>query len=411
MALGALLLTATFVAAQSQESLLKITGPGDVEKQYSRSGLPAQLTREMVFDRINPIRQTSRLKTRRSGDDSMRTASLEGRTPASAPMLLSFGTGGGDINEVEPNDLTAQGVSLPVNVFGGILINGDVDFFAFRALAGQQITIEPFAARLPESQLIAGITLFDSTGALLAARVGDENTDPVIRYVPTRDEVLVAGISDADSLGGRSFDYVLNITRGIDVDEREPNDRTAQNIRDLPATIFGDIAARNDVDFYSFTAVAGQTLIVDVDAEVLGSRLDSEINLLDPETGVEFFYNDQYDGDDSRFNIVLPYTGRYVIGIGSFNSNSSGFYRLNASLVSSIGAPLITSVTRLSKKFIEVAGTGFTEKSVVEVNSSPRRTTFIGERTLRAKIKSRPGDVVTVSNPSDNRRSNPLVIQ
>jgi hypothetical protein len=411
IALGSVLLTATFVGAQSQESLLKITRPGDGEKPYSRSGPPAQLTRETVFNRINPVRQTSQLKSRRSRDGGRRENSLATPVSASAPQALSIGTGGGDINEVEPNDLTAQNVSLPVNVFGDILVNGDVDFFAFQALAGQQITIEPFAARLAHSQLIAGITLFDSSGGLLATRVGDENTDPVIRYISTRDEVLVAGITDADNLGGRSFDYVLNITRGNDVDEQEPNDRIAQTVRDLPATIFGDITGRADVDFYSFSAVAGQTLIVDVDAEVLGSRLDPEINLLDPETGVEFFYNDQYDGDDPRFNIVLPYDGRYVIGIGSFNSNSSGFYRLNASLVPSTGAPLITSVTRLAKKLIEVTGVGFTAGSVVEVNSSARRTTFIDERTLRAKIKSRLGDVVTVSNPADNRRSNPLIVQ
>jgi hypothetical protein len=38
----------------------------------------------------------------------------------SLPALLTLGTGGGDINEAEPNDLVAQAVSLPVNVFGKI---------------------------------------------------------------------------------------------------------------------------------------------------------------------------------------------------------------------------------------------------------------------------------------------------
>src|SRR5262249_53343837 len=153
-------------------------------------------------------------------------------------------------------------------------------------------------------------------------------------------------------------DDLTNITRGVDVDEVEPNDRTAQSLPAVPATLFGEISTATDVDFFSFTATAGQTLIVDVDAEVLGSRLDPEINLTDPETGAELFYNDQFDGDDSRFNIVLPYTGRYVIGIGAFSARSTGFYRLNASLVSGSGAPVITQVTRLSKKFIEVTGTG-----------------------------------------------------
>jgi len=408
--LASMLSMAAFAGGQTQDSLLKITRPADVEKQYSRNRPAAALTRESVFNRINPEPQPLQRRSRRFGDNGIRANSFTGYS-AAVPQVLSIGTGGGDIDEIEPNDQIAQGVSLPVNVFGEVLIDGDVDFFAFQVLAGQQITIEAFAARLARSQLIASVALYDSSGVLAGTAIGDENTDPVLRYTPTTDQVLVAAITDADRFGGRAFDYVLNITRGRDVNEQEPNDRTAQNVSELPATIFGDIASRDDVDFYSLTAVAGQTLIVDVDAEVLGSRLDPEINLLDPESGVEFFYNDQFDGDDSRFNIVLPYTGRYVIGIGSFNSNSSGFYRLNASLIPSIGAPLITGVSRLAKKLVEVKGVGFTAGSVVEVNSSARRTTFIDERTLRAKVKAHSGDVVTVSSSADNRRSNPLIVQ
>ena len=408
--LASMLSMAAFAGAQTQDSLLKITRPADVEKQYSSNRPVAELTRESVFDRINPEPQALQRRSRRFGDNVIRANSFTGFS-AAVPAVLSIGTGGGDIDEVEPNDQIAQGVSLPVNVFGEVLIAGDVDFFAFQVLAGQQITIEAFAARLARSQLIARVTLYDSAGVLAGTAIGDENTDPVLRYTPTSNQVLVAAITDADSLGGRSFEYVVNMTRGRDVNEQEPNDRTAQNVSELPATIFGDIASRDDVDFYSFTGVAGQTLIVDVDAEVLSSRLDPEVNLLDPESGVEFFYNDQFDGDDSRFNIVLPYTGRYVIGIGSFNSNSTGFYRLNASLIPSAGAPLITSVSRLAKKLVEVKGVGFTAESVVEVNSSARRTTFIDERTLRAKVKARSGDVVTVLSSVDKRRSNPLIVQ
>jgi hypothetical protein len=222
---------------------------------------------------------------------------------------------------------------------------------------------------------------------------------------------LIVGIADADDFGGSSFDYLLNITRGGDVDEIEPNDRAAQGVASVPATVFGDIDGQSDVDFYSFIGTAGQTLIVDIDAEVLGSRLDPEVNLLDPQTGTEYFYNDQYDGDDPRFNIVLPYTGRYVIGVGAFNSNSTGFYRLNLSLVASSGAPIVASVVKLSKKLVEVTGAGFTSGAVVEVNGKERKTTFINSGTLRAKVKSRVGDVVTVSNPPDDRRSNPLLVQ
>src|SRR6185295_10821994 len=249
ISLASMLSMAAFAGGQTQDSLLKITRPADVEKQYSRNRPAAELTRENVFNRINPEPQPLQRRSRRFGDNGIRANSFIGFS-AAVPQVLSIGTGGGDIDEIEPNDQIAQGVSLPVNVFGEVLINGDVDSFAFQALAG--------------SQLIASVALYDSSGVLADTAIGDENTDPVLRYTPTRDQVLVAAITDADSLGGRAFDYVLNITRGRDVNEQEPNDRTAQNVSELPATIFGDIASRDDVDFYSFTAVAGQTLIVDV---------------------------------------------------------------------------------------------------------------------------------------------------
>jgi hypothetical protein len=411
---AALLFTAPFVGAQDFEPDLKITRPRTTKKENNRLVPPAQIGKDAAFERVAPGQATARSarSPRRQAVTKDRVSNFIRNNKVSATVSTqSFGTGGGDLFELEPNDRVAQGVSLPVNIFGEISFDGDVDFFAFQALAGQQITIEPFAARIRNSELIADIALFDSAGRLLDTDSGGEDEDPIIRFTTTRDEVFIVGITDLDDFGGPSFDYLLNITRGIDVEEAEPNGNSAQGLPSLPVTIFGDIDGRSDVDFYSFVATAGQTLIVDVDAEVLGSRLDAEINLLDPDSGVEFFYNDQNDGDDPRFNIVLPYTGRYVIGIGAFDEDSSGFYRLNASLVPADAAPVLGNIIRLSGKKIEARGTGFASGAVIEVNGRPRKTTVVNSGTLRAKAKLRTGDVVTIAGSSDNRRSNPLVIQ
>ncbi|HEY7545980.1 MAG TPA: PPC domain-containing protein [Blastocatellia bacterium] len=407
----ALLMMATIAGAQNTEDILKITRPQITEKENNRTTPALTMDRASAFKRLNPFDISSHQKRtleRRMMTDR-ESARARARTAAAAPSLQSFGTGGGDIFEREPNGLIAQGVSLPVNIFGEISFDGDVDFFAFQGIAGQQITIEAFAARYRGSQLIADIALFEEDGDLIAVDIGDEDDDPLIRFTPSTNAVLIAGIRDIDDLGGSRMDYMLNITRGVDVDEHEPNGTVAQTLPPLAVTIFGEIDGRSDVDFYSFNATAGQTLIVDVDAEVLGSRLDPEINLSDPVTGIEFFYNDQKDGDDSRFNIVLPYTGRYVIGIGSFLSNSEGFYRLNASLVSASGAPLITNVTKLAKKLIEVTGSGFVFGSTIEVNGRRIKTTFINSTTLQGKVKIKSNKVVTVTSPPDDRRSNPLL--
>ncbi len=407
---------------RAQEPELRISRPQNAEKSYKRTTQTLDLTRDAAFGRVRTqgenlvISPNVGMSPERSSRLHVeRTFTFEKiRRAAAVPQNLtanSFGTGGGDVDEIEPNDSVAQGVALPVNVFGRISFSTDVDYFAFQALAGQPLAIEAFAARLSQSDLIADIALFNTAGQQLARSFGSVTADPLLRYTPVRDEILIVGIADLEDFGGATYRYLLNITRGADADESEPNDRTAQPLTPLPLTVFGEISSRNDVDFYSFTATAGQTLIVDVDAEVLGSRLDAEINLSDPTNGVEYFYNDQKDGFDSRFNIVLPYTGRYVVGIGSVGSNSSGFYRLNLSLVPNTGAPVITGVRRLSKKLLEITGTGFSNVAFVEVNSDKRRTTTIAPGILQAKVKARVGNIVTVVNPPDDRRSNPLIVQ
>jgi hypothetical protein len=65
----------------------------------------------------------------------------------------------------------------------------------------------------------------------------------------------------------------------------------------------------------------------------------------------------------------------------------------------------------LAKKLIEVTGAGFNDRSVVEVNGSARRTTFLGPGRLQAKVKAKTGNVVTVTNQPDDRRSNPMLVQ
>ena len=414
----ALLVSATLAAGQGDDVSLKVHRPSPVLKQYDRIAPPAELDRSAAFGRLKPGENSGRRVASKPEREGHNRAGRDGNASlsksfkaASAITTQSFGTGGGDVFEDEPNGVVAQGVSLPVNVFGEISRNSDVDYFAFQALAGQEITVEAFAARLRRSELIADIALFTSTGTLLDSEDGDEDDDPVLRYTPAVTQVLVVGIAGGDDSGGSSSEYILNITRGRDVEEDEPNERTAQSLPQLPVTVFGDVDGQNDVDFYSFVASAGQTLIVDIDAEVFGSDLDSEIILADPLSGVEFIYNDQHDGDDSRLNIVLPFTGRYVVGVGASDSDSRGYYRLNLSLVPALDAPIVADLSRPSKKLLEVGGARFRSGSVIELNGRAVSTTYVNPNRLRTKVKVKAGMVVTVSGPPDGRRSNPMIVQ
>jgi hypothetical protein len=327
-----------------------------------------------------------------------------------ASVSSCLGTGSGDIQEIEPNDTNAQEVCMPVNVIGAINPFGDVDFFAFQAFANEQINVEAFASRIPGSNLIADTALFDTSGNMLVESAGDGFSDPLIQFSVTQDQVLIAGITDIEGFGGSSFVYLLNIEGGMDVQEAEPNDRSPQPLPALPVTIFGNVSSTTDVDLYSFSATAGTTLIADVDAQIMGSTLDSELSLTDPSTGIQYFYNDDFDAGDPRFNIVLPFTGAYVIAIDAFNQDSSGAYRLNLSLVPGSGAPVLTGFSILGPKQIQITGTGLQSGATVAVNGFDKKTSQVDSGTFVARAKAKRGQTVTIANP-DGRRSNPFLIQ
>ncbi|HWX42668.1 MAG TPA: hypothetical protein VN345_16065, partial [Blastocatellia bacterium] len=116
------------------------------------------------------------------------------------------------------------------------------------------------------------------------------------------------------------------------------------------------------------------------------------------------------DGSDSRFNLVLPFTGTYVIAIDAFNQDSSGTYRLNLSLLPGNNAPVLTGFSILGPKQIQVTGTGLQSGATVAVNGFDKRTSQVDSGTFVARAKAKRGQTVTIANP-DGRRSNPLLIQ
>jgi hypothetical protein len=376
----------------------------------------------VALGRTNPasLRATNITPGRRldAGRAAMREA---GRFTSMKPKLAaaqlnatsgSVGTGSGDINEVEPNDQVAQNVFMPANIAGLVNPTRDQDFYAFPCFSGEQINIEAFASRIAGSLLVADIALFDSAGNLITESVGDGVNDPLIQVVATTNGTMIAGITDAGGFGGSHYVYLLSIDGGVDVDEVEPNSSTPQALPASDATVFGQVNSSSDTDLYSFNGTQGQTIIVDVDAALFGSTLVSALTLTDPATGIQYFRSDHDDANDPRFNIVLPFTGPYVIGVAPIDGSPGGFYRMNLSFVPGDGSPVVTSATHSKPKVIAVTGAGFDSiNSIAEVNGNQVATGIDNNHSLRAHSKARPGAVVTVANLPDLRRSNPILVQ
>lgn len=338
------------------------------------------------------------------------------------------GTGLGDIFEDEPNDSVAHILDdIPVNVVGETTFADDIDFFAITASAGEQVRLEIIADRIFGASIDSFLYVLDEDGETTLASNDDffdGSTDSFIRFSPphTGSNVYFIAVTDFAGAGGSTFDYVLNVTiaDAPDLVEVEPNDTTpnADEIP-IPGFMFADAQFTDDFDVYFIEGFAGESVIVDVDAELFFSEMDPVVEIYDDGGGFLFGVDDT-DGFDPRFNIVLPYTGLYFIGVFDAQgiSTSSSYYSLNVSVQSGALAPRVTSfkftnftVLKQVRGFgFQTAGDGaYAELNSVEINSlnAPRKPTTAIK--VRPGVQTHRNDVVTVVNP-DGRRSNPGVI-
>jgi len=121
-------------------------------------------------------------------------------------------------------------------------------------------------------------------------------------------------------------------------DLHEPNDTQEQatplaygdTLTDL------DICPQGDVDYYAFPGMAGERIVADINAQVIGAALDSYLSLHDS-NGVELTSNDDYDGTDSHIEYTLPADGTYYLMVRAFGHPNAGgpdhFYTLALSTV------------------------------------------------------------------------------
>jgi hypothetical protein len=108
----------------------------------------------------------------------------------------------------------------------------------------------------------------------------------------------------------------------------------------------GVICNGGDLDYYSFSASAGQRLIASTNAASLGSALDSVLSLLDTDGKSALVENDDASAEtqDSLVNYTIQRSGTYYLRVSAWDHPSGGSplhtYTLN--LVQDINQPLIS---------------------------------------------------------------------
>ena len=117
-----------------------------------------------------------------------------------------------------------------------------------------------------------------------------------------------------------------------EVREREAMDSSEAQTISLPATVIGELQRRGDSDQFKFAAKTGQTIVFEVVASMLNSRLDSVLTLFDDQGNQLAANNDNGTSRDSLLGYTFKQDGNYVIRISDLErqGQTTGFgYRLN----------------------------------------------------------------------------------
>ena len=166
-----------------------------------------------------------------------------------------------------------------------------------------------------------------------------------------------------------------------EIKEQEPNATPAEaNMLELPVTVNGVVASIDDVDMFRFKLKKGARLICDINAQRMGSPLDSYIELFDP-NGTEVAKSGDGNGLDSFIDFTTEQEGEYTLYLRDIRYQGGGnyLYRL------SIGElPYLQSVFPLGGKRgaannVNVAGTNLGSVNTIQLDISPNATLGIQE--------------------------------
>lgn len=166
-----------------------------------------------------------------------------------------------------------------------------------------------------------------------------------------------------------------------EIKEQEPNTTPAEaNMLELPVTVNGVVSSIDDIDMFRFKLKKGARLICDINAQRIGSPLDSYIELFDP-SGTEVVKSGDGNGLDSFIDYTTEQEGEYTLYLRDIRYQGGGnyLYRL------SIGElPYLQSVFPLGGKRgaannVNVAGANLGSVNAIQLDISPDASLGIQE--------------------------------
>ncbi len=332
------------------------------------------------------------------------------------------------IGEIEPNNSISQAnpITPPVTVVATLDPVGDADFFRFTGIQGQQLMLTLTAQSLsPGTGIDTVVTLYLSTGQQIAENDDGEPGTLDSRLVVTLPATAqyVFRVRDFNGRGGRAFAYHAQVVLRGDQPpspssvEAEPNNSLGQaNAISPNSTIRGMLNPAGDVDFFAFSATAGQRLRIDVDAQTLAppSAADTVVELF-TDSGIKVAENDDEGPGqlDSLLEMTLTETGRFVFSIRDLHRKGGSAFTYHVTITLTGGGGGTGRVTEsepnntlaqahLVRPDVTVVGTlnpsGDVDFFALDVTSGQTLTVDVRARSLTP-----PSDADTVVTLFDGR--------
>ena len=224
----------------------------------------------------------------------------------------------------------------------------DVDLFEVQLDQGSRLFVD-IDAQAIGSELDSSLRLFNSSGERVRVVYDFDSRDPLIRFFASESDTYFIGISGEDNHfynpflqgSGRWGISTGEYTIEIEVDSAprppEPNGPNDTITTAIPTGLSSDnfgvvsfsgeigdnpnvapVAPGLDVDFFEVQLDEGNRLIIDLDAQEIGSELDSWLRLFN--SSGEEVANDGYR--DALIDFTASETDTYYIGVSNSDNDS-----------------------------------------------------------------------------------------
>lgn len=219
------------------------------------------------------------------------------------------------ITSVSP-EWVQRGVTTDIVIMGENL--SSITEFAFSG--GDGLSAEAAPPSKPAVRLESTSTGIFSTGA------PSDSKRVTVKLAVSADTSLGMHEMRVITPGGVSNPLQIRVTDAPEIYETGNNHSVSEAPKiNLPAGIAGKVRVAEQVDFFRFGAKKGERLLFDVQANRMGSPLDSSLALLDS-TGKELARNEDANGFDSFLDFTVPADGDYILTVRDFQMRGGDNY-------------------------------------------------------------------------------------